>query len=355
MGDIIFTVVTFVAVLVVLVIVHELGHFVTAKASGVTVEEFGLGFPPRLFGIRRGETIYSINLLPLGGFVKMAGEEDPDKPGSLAGKKPGTRILVLAAGSIMNAVLPLLLFTTAFMLPHDVVFSQVQVQEVKANSPASQAGIQAGDIVLRVDSRPVRNAGDLQRYIQLELGNETTMLVRHTDGTTETVRLVPRWRPPAGQGATGIVLKGLTPAFVSQHVSLWKAVPMGVNELFETFNLFKNGIISMFIGTAPVAVAGPVGIAQITGEVARSGFSPLLEFAAFLSINLAVINIFPLPALDGGRIAFVVLEWLRRGKRISPKIEGLVHLIGFALLMGAIAVVTYHDIVRIITGGSPIP
>jgi regulator of sigma E protease len=130
---------------------------------------------------------------------------------------------------------------------------------------------------------------------------------------------------------------------------------MGVGACIETFVLFKNGILSLLIGAIPLQLAGPVGIAQLTGEVAKSGISPLLEFAAFLSINLALINIFPLPALDGGRIVFVLLEWARRGKRISPKTEGLIHAIGFALLMAVIAAITYQDIMRIISGESLIP
>ncbi len=130
---------------------------------------------------------------------------------------------------------------------------------------------------------------------------------------------------------------------------------MGVGACIETFVLFKNGIVSMIIGAIPPAVAGPVGIAQLTGEVAKAGISPLLEFAAFLSINLAIINLFPLPALDGGRIAFVLLEWVRRGKRIAPKTEGLVHLVGFAMIMAFILAITYRDIMRIISGESLIP
>ena len=349
------TIVAFVAVLVVLIIAHELGHFVTAKASGVKVEEFGLGFPPRLLSIRKGETLYSLNAIPLGGFTKMAGEEDSTVPRSLASKSIATRILVLSAGSLMNFLLPLLLFSIAFMIPHNLVVGQVLVEEVVPNSPAAGAGIEAGDTLLRIDGNPVRNIGDVHRYIQLNLGKEITVLTEHSDSTTESVQVIPRWTPPEGQGATGIVVKMVYPTIVRQHEPFWKAIPLGVGECIETFILFKNGIVSMIIGTVPVAVAGPVGIAQITGEVAKAGISPLLEFAAFLSINLGLINIFPLPALDGGRIAFVLLEWVRRGKRISPKIEGLVHFIGFAMLMGVILLITYQDIIRIIAGESLIP
>ncbi|MFC2002956.1 RIP metalloprotease [Chloroflexota bacterium] len=349
------TIVSFVGVLVVLIIAHELGHFITAKASGVKVEELGLGYPPRLAGVRWGETLYSLNATPLGGFCKMAGEEDPTGPRSLASKRIGTRLLVLSAGSLMNALLPLLLFSIAFMVPHNLVSGQVVVEAVALNSPAARAGIEPGDTLLQIDNKPVRNIGDVQRNIFLNLGREITVLVKHGDATTENIQVIPRWKSPEGQGATGITVKMLDPAIIRQHEPFWKAIPLGVSECIETFVLFKNAIFSMIIGATPVAVAGPVGIAQMTGEVAKAGFGPLLEFAAFLSINLAIVNIFPMPALDGGRIVFVLLEWVRRGKRISPKTEGLVHTIGFALLIAAILVVTYQDIVRIITGGSLIP
>ena len=349
------TIVAFIAVLVVLIIAHELGHFATAKASGVRVDEFGLGFPPRLLSVRRGETLYSLNAIPLGGFIKMAGEEDPKLPRSLASKSIGTRLLVLSAGSLMNLLLPLLLFSIAFMIPHNLVIGQVMVEEVALNSPAARAGIEPGDMFLRVNGKPVRNIGDLHRYIHLNLGKEICILVKHSDSTTEDVQLIPRWKPPEGQGAIGIVVNMSHPTVISQHKPFWKAIPLGVGACIETFALFKNGIISMIIGAMPMELAGPVGIAQLTGEVAKAGISPLLEFAAFLSINLAIINIFPLPALDGGRIVFVLLEWVRRGRRIPAKTEGLIHYIGFAMLMAGILLITYHDIIRIISGGSLLP
>jgi len=274
---------------------------------------------------------------------------------SLASKSIGTRLLVLGAGSLMNVVLPLLLFSIAFMIPHNLVIGQVMVEEVAPNSPAARAGIEPRDTFLSINNKPVNNIGDLSRYIQLNLGKEISIIVQHSDSTTENVQVIPRWKPPEGQGAIGIVISAPNSTITSQRYPFWKAIPMGVSACIETFVLFKNGIISTIIGTAPVAVTGPVGIAQITGEVAKAGISPLLEFAAFLSINLAIINIFPLPALDGGRIAFVLLEWVRRGKRISPKTEGLVHLIGFAMLMAAFLAITYQDIIRIISGDSLIP
>lgn len=349
------TIVSFLGVIAILILAHELGHFFTARASGVSVLEFGLGFPPRLLSIKRGETTYSLNLIPLGGFVKMAGEEDPKVPGSLASKSIGSRLLVLSAGSLMNFLLPVLLFSTAFMLPHNEFIGQVKVEEVSPDSPAARAGIKPGDTLLQANGIVINNSGDLHRYLQLNLGKEITLLVQHQDATTETVRVLARWSPPEGQGATGVLVNTANPEVISQHLPFWRAIPAGITASIETFVLFKNDIIRMFIGTAPAAVTGPVGIAQITGQVARTGISPLLEFAAFLSINLAIINIFPLPALDGGRIAFVIMEWIRRGKRIPAKTEALVHLIGFMTLMAFMLLVTYQDIIRIVSGESLIP
>ena len=349
------TIVAFLAVIAVLIIAHELGHFFTAKAAGVRVEEFGLGYPPRLLSLKRGPTTYSLNAIPLGGFVKMAGEEDPKVPDSLASKSIGTRLLVLSAGSIMNALLPLLLFSMAFMIPHDIVVGQVLVEEVAPGSPAEMAGIEAGDTIISINDKELNNTVDLSRNIQLNLGQEIAILIEHSDLSQEEVRLVPRWQPPEDEGAIGVAVRTNEPTTVSQSEPFWRAIPLGVNECIETFILFKNAILSIFLGTIDLEIGGPVAIAQITGEVAQAGISPLLEFAAFLSINLAIINILPLPALDGGRIVFVLLEWVRRGKRISPKKEGLVHLIGFAMLMGLILAITYQDIVRIISGDSLIP
>jgi regulator of sigma E protease len=146
-----------------------------------------------------------------------------------------------------------------------------------------------------------------------------------------------------------------SPTVISQSYPFWKAVPLGVTEFSETFVLYKNGIISMIIGSAPADVIGPVGIVQFTGELVETGISPVLEFAALISLILAIVNMFPLPALDGGRVVFVLVEWIRRGRRVSPKTEGLIHAIGFFLLIGIMVVVTYQDIVRIISGETVMP
>jgi len=349
--EIILTILVFLLILLVLVLAHEFGHFATAKLAGVKVEEFGVGFPPRLWSFKRGETIYSLNAIPLGGFTKMVGEEDPSHPRSLAAQKRPTRILILCAGSIMNLLLPFLLFTIALMVPHEVPTGPVVITEVLPDTPAASAGLAVGDQFISIDGKPVQNSIDISRNVALKLGQEITLVMKSTDNTTRTVKLIPRWQ----QGAMGVKLEMTEVNWVKESEPFWQAIPDGFTTSIETLVLYKNEILKWIIGAAAPAVVGPVGIAQMTGEVIQGGLSPLLQFAAFLSLSLGIVNLFPLPALDGGRIAFVVLEWIRRGKRISPKKEGLVHLIGFLLLIAVILLVTYHDIVRIVSGGSLTP
>jgi regulator of sigma E protease len=346
------TIVAFLVILIVLILAHELGHFASAKASGVKVEEFGLFLPPRLFSVKRGETRYSVNAIPLGGFVRMAGEDDPGEPRSLASKPIPIRLVVLGAGSLMNLLLPLILLSISFMIPHSVVTGQVLVVEVAPNSPAAEAGIEAGDIFVSINGNPVQNIGDLTRYFYRNLGKQLTAEIKRTDSTIEEVQLTARRKPPEGEGAVGIAVRTVDPVIERQSYPFWKAVPLGAGSYGEIFVLLKNGVVSMMVGAEPVEVTGPVGIAQLTGEVAKLGISPLLEFASIISINLAIINIFPIPPFDGGKIVFVLLEWVRRGKRVSPKTERMIHTIGFLLLIAAFVAITYNDIMRFISGES---
>lgn len=348
------TVASFLGMLIVLVFAHEFGHFITAKLAKVKVEEFGIGFPPRLFSFRKEETTYSLNAIPLGGFTKMAGEEDPTIPNGLAGKSIPVRVLVLTAGSLMNILLPILFFTVSLMLPHNVVMEEVYVEEVAPGSPAYTAGIEPGDKIISVNNRPVNSRNDVVYSIQLHLGSEIKMLTLKIDGSQHEVYLTPRWRPPEGQGPTGILITGTNITHVRKSYPFWQAIPSSFVHCWEILMLFRNEIASWFIqGTLP-QLTGPIGIAELTGQVARAGLSPLLEFAALISINLAIINLFPFPGLDGGRLIFVFLEWVRRGEKISPKKEGLIHLIGMAVLLALIIVISYYDIYSIVKN-NPVP
>lgn len=343
-------------ILLVLVLVHELGHFVTAKLAGVSVEEFGFGYPPRLVSFHFRGTVYSLNLLPLGGFVKLLGEEGPSGPRGFASRQAQTRLIILAAGPLMNALLPIPLLTASLMVPHQAFDGPVRIAEVAPGSPAEAAGLRPGDIVLRVNDRPIHVPRDLRYNVQLNLGSETEMTVRR-DGETKIVRVSPRWDPPPAEGPIGMKAfirpEELREATVSSPLpaALWE----GVRRTSDMLTILKNDLYSGIIGRAGPGVTGPIGIAQATGEVARGGVLPLLEWTAFLSMNLAILNILPIPMLDGGRIAFVLLEWVRRGRRVVPKREGLVHLIGFALLMAFVLVVSVADIQRITGGGTLIP
>jgi regulator of sigma E protease len=349
---IVVTIIVFLLVLGVLIFVHELGHFVTARLAGVKVEEFGIGYPPRIFGVQRGETIYSINAVPLGGFCRLLGEEDPSAPRSLASKGALTRIIVLGSGSVMNALLPVVLLTIAFMVPRAVDVGDVVVEGVASDSPAAEAGITPGDVIISVNGNPVENIGDVVYDSHLSLGEATTLGLRDADGGTRFVTLVPRLDYPEGEGPMGASLMMDNVQEVSESYPFWEAVPKSFSTLGETFVLLRNEVRSWFAkGTVP-EVGGPVAIFQLTGEANQAGPSYLLQFAAFLSLNLAIVNLFPLPALDGGRIVFVLIEVVRRGKRVSPRTEGIVHLVGFALLITVMIVVTYVDVLRVIRGES---
>jgi regulator of sigma E protease len=352
--SIVIAIIIFIVMLGLLVLVHEFGHFIVAKRSDVGVEEFGIGFPPRLISIKKGETIYSLNLVPLGGFVRLLGEEDPTEPRSFASKSVGTRAAILATGPLMNLLLPIILCSLIFMFPHDVLLEQIQVEEVAAGSPAAQAGIVPGDIILQFNGREIANRAELSYYTRLALGSEASLLVQKTDGSEEEVTLVPRWKPPEGEGALGITAIATegSQQLVRQSYPLWAATMLGTQRCGEILELFRNGIRLWIIGEATPQLAGPVGIAQMTTEVVEAGVIPVIVFTALISLNLGIINLLPLPALDGGRIAFLLVEVARRGKRVSPQVEHLVNTIGFALLILLLCVITYFDIARIIAGES---
>lgn len=349
----ILTIVIGIIVLSVLIIVHELGHFIAAKATGVPVEEFGIGFPPRAYGRKWRGTIYSINWIPFGGFNKIAGEVDPAVPRGLASRSYGVRLLVLGGGIVMSLLLPFVLLSLAYMVPHDIVSGQVVIEDVSPNSPADIAGILPGDAIISVNDNPLRNASELSRYVQLNLGKEMTLSLEHADATIETVSLTPRWQPPEGEGSMGVIdIQTEDAVIISESYPPWEAIPIGARSCIEALVLYKNGIFGMILGTIPFTPAGPVGIVQIAGAAAQSGVSPVLELTAFISIAIAITQLIPFPALDGGRMLFVLLEWIRRGKRVSPRTEGIVHSIGFMVLLALLVLITYQDIFRWISGES---
>ncbi|MBI3971361.1 MAG: RIP metalloprotease RseP [Chloroflexi bacterium] len=336
----------FLVVLSVLVFVHELGHFVVAKRAGITVQEFGFGYPPRLFGIKFGETIYSINLLPLGGFVKMLGENAaPGDPGAFASKSKRVRAAVLVAGSLMNFLLVPVLFSAAFMVGESVPCGRcerVQIYGIQPGSPAASAGLQEGDIFVTIDGQPIKEPDDVRRLIRA-VGERPIEVVVRRDTQNVSLRMTPRMSPQEGRPIIGIALG---PEFVTVKRPIWEAVPLGIERTADTLRLFAQGIGQIVSREQPAELAGPVGIAAMTGRYARAGLTYLLQFTAFLSLNLAIFNMLPIPGLDGARLAFVAVEGVR-GERINPRIEGAIHFVGLMLLITLMLFVSYNDVRRL--------
>jgi regulator of sigma E protease len=342
----------FLTILIAVIIIHELGHYITAKRSKVPVEELGLGFPPRLLSFKKGETIYSINLIPLGGFCRMAGEDDYNVPGGLGQKSVKTRLLVLGAGSLFMLLLPVILLPLAYMIPmaRPAEDGGVQVTSISAGSPAELAGIETGDIILSIDGQEVKSADDVNQIIEPKRGEEVTLLLLRDDEQLEKT-LTPRTEEdtPEEEEPIGI---GIGPVMETRAYPPWEAIPKGLGDYGRLWVAAKDAFASLIGGEVPLkdAVAGPIGIAQMTGEVAALGAWPLIQLAALISMSLAIVNLLPIPGLDGGRIVFVIIEGIRRGKRISAKKEGFIHLIGFALLLMLIVLVSYNDVMRLIRG-----
>ena len=551
-----------------LIFIHEMGHFLTAKWFGITVKEFGFGFPPRLIGLRfsPGGTIYSINWIPLGGFVRMVGEhgegieegkyvrQKPDKnvvlvrgrhdypdfyglfavprdasqedirrsyvelvelinlreperrdrmlhtlqiayselsnpekraaydeliknvkmepadppdyygllevspnstqqeiddgyaelvelinkknPDNRAGmlryaehahsvltdpesresydrrlravvpqevsfasQAAWKRTIVLLAGSFVNLIFPIIVFAVMFALPHDVPSGRVVITAVAPNSPAEQAGLTSGDTIIAVNGNELDTHADLMQHTMSNLGSQTELTVQRgvffgspptpqpTSGSHEIVILVPRVDPPElrvvesvvdptrevsladarryqyslqigdtmRQGAMGVMIGTYDTQLVERDYSIFEAVPMAFQQMWKVLTLTQSSISRWVSGGPDPGLSGPVGIARVTGQVAESGISPLLQLTAIISISLGIVNLLPIPALDGGRLMFVLIEFLRGGKPVSPRYEGMAHLVGFVVLIGLIVVVSYFDILRLINGDSVIP
>lgn len=443
--DFLITVVSFVIVLGVLVFFHELGHYWVARRNGIVVEEFGMGYPPRILKLFTYDgTVFSINLIPFGGFARMKGEDGADMtPGSFNAATRWARASTLIAGPVMNLLLAIVLFAASFMAGFPAAVAHPQLTTVAPDSLAAQLGLQTGDLLVSADNRPtlvsadptnryevwatkaanspttltvvrqdqlvqvevatqqmiadllkttgyepvldtqiigiapgspaavqgiqnkdlVYKVGDeviafeaspLNEAVRENLGREVTMTLLR-NGELLTVKVTPRANPPAGEGALGIQIMATNNLATMPFV---RALREGVVSTFQYVGLVLQLpllLLSGYLSPADAQLSGPVGIAQMVGGAVSATIDtglwfPIWRLSAILSAALAVTNLLPLPALDGGRLLFILIETLR-GRRINPEREGFVHMVGFMLLLGLMVYITVQDIR---TGGTTI-
>lgn len=351
-------IIAFIIVLGVLILVHELGHFITAKLSGVKVEEFSIGFPPRIASIKRGETRYTIGLLPLGGYVKMLGEDESSKdPRAFNNQSPTKRLIIGIAGVVMNFVLAWVILSIGFAIgmtpvatPSDQIGGekvkpQIYVVEVTKGSPAEAAGLKPGDQLISADNITFKSPSDVSSFTAANLGQEVDFTVKNESSTVvKKIKISDNKAAPLG---VGIVDQSVV------KVAWYKAPLAGIRETYGILKytfVFLGGFARQLFGSGSISdqVGGPVAIFTLSGMAAKAGIIALLQFIAVLSVNLGLVNILPLPALDGGRVLFVLLEKIAGKRVVKENVEGIIHMIGFALLILLIIAITYKDIIRLV-------
>lgn len=364
------TAIVFFIILSILVLVHELGHFLVARFLGVGVEEFGLGLPPRVVGKKIRGTIYSVNWLPIGGFVKLAGEDEKERKTEKGKRKNVSeyfwarskkeRAAMLVAGVAMNFLLAVVITTGLLIDGVKEPSGRVHVERVIEGSPAQEGGLLPNDVILTADRwpkitpevRPLTEMTTTKQLIEFTKANagKTIQLEILRGGETLLVRLVPRASPPAGEGPMGVAISDLEERrypwwqapFVAGRVTILRAGQMLTSIVLSLWRV-------MTLQPLGVDIAGPIGIAQVTGQAVKFGLKAVLEFMSILSLNLAVLNILPIPALDGGRLAFVFLEKVL-GRRVWPAFEKSTHQIGMVILFALILLITINDILRLARG-----
>jgi len=349
------TALIFIAVIGVLVVVHEFGHFIVAKKSGMKVEEFGFGFPPRLWGIKKGETIYSINWIPFGGFVKIYGEEGKhqNEPRSFSSKPVGVRMKVIVAGVVMNFLLAVFLLMLGNFIGIRVGIGDemdeisagakdkiIQVVSVVQGSPADQAGLKIFDEIVGFET-----AQEVRDYVTANAGKKIELTVRSDSQVEVKEILLPE--KDEGDGLLGIVPIRTGLLSYPWYESVWRGTTDAVFLTGQTavgyYQLFKTLLLK---GELIAGVSGPIGIASITGQAAAVGFRFLIQFVALISVNLAILNIIPFPALDGGRALMLIVEKFK-GSPVNQKVEAAINSVGFALLILLMIYATVKDVGRL--------
>ena len=364
------SIILFFVILAVLVLVHEFGHFIIAKKSGIRVDEFGLGFPPKLFGKKVGETEYTFNAIPFGGFVRIFGETPdadsitgPDRRRSLVNKPKYIQAAVMVGGVFFNILFAWLLFSVGFMtgLPTSVenvpVGANLQnvnvvVLGAELGSPADSIGLMPGDVILSLRSGEEELRDDvtipsIQSFINTHGGEDVEITYRR-GGISESQTLTPVEGIIEGRFAIGIGMDVIGTLALPPHRAIWEGGKMTVLFTGAIAVAFWDLVTSIFSGGTDLAtISGPVGIIGVIGDAAEFGFVYLLSLTAIISINLAVINILPLPALDGGRLLFLAIEAIKRSP-INPRVVNFIHTVGFVALLLLMVLVTWSDIAKLL-------
>jgi regulator of sigma E protease len=364
-------IIIFIIILAVLVLVHEFGHFLIAKLSGIRVDEFGLGFPPRLVGWKPkgGETTYTLNAIPFGGFVKIFGEDgverSPEAKRSFPAQSAWIQIAVLAGGIFFNLLFAWVVISFSFMIglpvPTDYMPGatlanvQTTITTVDSGSPAAAAGLRSGDQILGIGATGAATAvqssaptiTDIQQFTAAHNGAPIFVLYKR-GAMTATLKITPAFNPSVNRATIGVTLDSIGILRLSFFSALWHGLTLTASLIQETAVGLWQFIGQALVGQANLgAVAGPVGIAGLVGDATALGFVYVLSFTAFISINLAIINLIPFPALDGGRILFVIIEKIK-GSPIPARIGNTINTAGFAILIALMVLVTYHDIIGLI-------
>lgn len=325
---------------------HEAGHFFAAKKSGVLVEEFSLGMGPAVFSRQKGETLYSLRLLPLGGYVRMYGEEDnfsganPER--SFLAQPPLKKFFIAFSGPMMNFLLAFLLFSVVFVA-FGTPYTPAVIGETVIDSPAAEAGILEGDRVVAVDGQDILRWTDMTGFIHYSGGKDVTLeIVR--DGVVSEYTVVPEYN-----SEYDVYMIGIAPSdsIEWERTGFFAGIILAGRRTAEIFLLIIQGIVSIFAGSSGTeGLTGPVGVVKMIGDTAELGMVYLFNFTAVISVNLGILNLLPFPALDGGKIIFVLIEAVR-GKAVNPEKENIIHLVGMVFLMALVIFITYKDIIRI--------
>lgn len=327
----------------VLVTVHEFGHFITAKMTGMQVDEFAIGFGPKIYQNEENGTLYSLRMIPLGGYNKIAGmdpEDDASMPGAFKSKPIPARMLVILAGALMNFILPIILFSGIFMIQgQSKMVDKPVLGMVVQHMAAEEAGLKVGDKILSVNGKTPETWMDLVTEIRAS-GTNDVAIVAERAGVQKTYTLTPVYNEEAKRP-----LVGISPQVEQLSLGFGESIEQGFVYTGKVILMMIAGLKSIIMGNAAGDLSGPIGVAKMAGEVAEQGLLPLINFVAFLSINLGVINLLPLPALDGGHFVLLVLEGLR-GKPLGAKAMERIQAVGIMLILGITIFSTFKDITR---------